>query len=306
MSRTKRGNMATLKPASPLRPKTALKTPISHPQRRWRFQTTGPPGRQSQAAVPAGPEAMSSPVISHLDPLTRTSARRHARGPYNPHVNPIICAWAAPPTCMSRGLRAHQRVNVHVQGLTCERRTMPGTVVPKTQTTSHTTPHFHRFLPRWSALWASLPSIGGIALHEAPSDPFKRPASPSIGGICTTWGSDTPATRLQRASCSAKPPTSTGMEGAGGTAGLGRGALGWRGPVGERADAPNHTPAHPAPPVWRAPEGPEGTGGLRGAVPNEVRSPSLAGGRALRRPQHPWGHKQTSNNQRQTATRSVL
>ena len=26
-----------------------------------------------------------------------------------------------------------------------------------------------------------------------------------------------------------------------------------------------------APPVWRAPEGPEGTGGLRGAAPNEVR-----------------------------------
>ena len=48
----------------------------------------------------------------------------------------------------------------------------------------------------------------------------------------------------------------------------------------------------PAPLVWRAPEGPEGTGGLRGAAPNEVRSPSLAGGRALRRPEHPWGHKQ--------------
>ena len=42
----------------------------------------------------------------------------------------------------------------------------------------------------------------------------------------------------------------------------------------------------------RAPEGPEGTGGLRGAAPNEVRPPSLAGGRALRRPEHPWGHKQ--------------
>ena len=40
------------------------------------------------------------------------------------------------------------------------------------------------------------------------------------------------------------------------------------------------------------PEGPEGTGGLRGAAPNEVRSPSLAGGRGLRRPEHPWGHKQ--------------
>ena len=47
-----------------------------------------------------------------------------------------------------------------------------------------------------------------------------------------------------------------------------------------------------APLVWRAPEGPEGQGGLRGAAPNEVRSPSLAGGRALRRPEHPWGHKQ--------------
>ena len=35
-----------------------------------------------------------------------------------------------------------------------------------------------------------------------------------------------------------------------------------------------------APLVWRAPEGPEGTGGLRGAAPNEVRTPSLAGGRA--------------------------
>ena len=130
------------------------------------------PGRGTR-----GPEAMSSPVISHLDPLTRTSARRHARGPYNPHVNPIICAWAAPPTCMSRGLRAHQRVNVHVQGLTCERRTMPGTVVPKTQTTSHTTPRFHRFLPRWSALWVphhltSGPhrhQTGGFALHGGPT-----------------------------------------------------------------------------------------------------------------------------------------
>ena len=44
--------------------------------------------------------------------------------------------------------------------------------------------------------------------------------------------------------------------------------------------------------VWRAPEGPEGTGGLRGAAPNEVRSPSLAGGRALRRPEHQRRHKQ--------------
>ena len=184
-------NQEPLKPASPPRPKNTPKTRISHSQRRWRFQlahltgpqrrrwfqTTGPPGLQGQAAVPAGPGAMYSPAISHLDPPTRTWARWHARGPYNPHVNPIICAWAAPPTCRSRGLRAHLGVNVHVQGLTCERRTMPGTVVPKTQTTSHTTPRFYRFLPRWSALWVphhltSGPhrhQTGGFALHGGPT-----------------------------------------------------------------------------------------------------------------------------------------
>ena len=65
-----------------------------------------------------------------------------------------------------------------------------------------------------------------------------------------------------------------------------------QGLAGLREDTPSQSSAHPAPLVWRAPEGPEGTGGLRGAAPNEVRSPSLAGGRALRRPEHPWGHKQ--------------
>ena len=41
--------------------------------------------------------------------------------------------------------------------------------------------------------------------------------------------------------------------------------------------------------VWRVPEGPEGQGGPRDAAPNAVRTPSLAGGRALRHPEHPWG-----------------
>ena len=136
-------------------------------------------------------------------------------------------------------------------------------------------------------------------------------------GNCTTRAFDTPTTRRQQASSSAKPPSNTNY-----TNRPGRGAGGWRQslsthkrqaptdwrpprglrgqaavPVGGgiRDDAPNNvsTPsAHRAPLVWRAPEGPEGTGGLRGAAPNEVRSPSLAGGRALRRPEHPWGNKQ--------------
>ena len=45
-------NTGPLKPASPLRPKTAPKTPISHPQRRWRFQTTGPAGLQDWLRCP--------------------------------------------------------------------------------------------------------------------------------------------------------------------------------------------------------------------------------------------------------------
>ena len=43
-----------------------------------------------------------------------------------------------------------------------------------------------------------------------------------------------------------------------------------------RVELPNSVPA---PLVWRAPEGPEGTGGIRGAAPNKVRTPNLAGGR---------------------------
>ena len=62
----------------------------------------------------------------------------------------------------------------------------------------------------------------------------------------------------------------------------------------------------PAPLVWRAPEGPEGTGGLRVDAPSEARGAdgSRAGRRPpahtaarpaeqnARRPEHPWGHKQ--------------
>ena len=61
-------NKGPLKPTSPLRPKTAPKKPISHPQRRWRFQPTtgtseqrrqgfqaiGRPGRQGLTTAPAG------------------------------------------------------------------------------------------------------------------------------------------------------------------------------------------------------------------------------------------------------------
>ena len=69
-------NNAPLKPASPLCGENAPKTPFSLPQRRWwfhfhtdtseqrrsRFQTTGPPGRQRLAATPAGGRARLRPL----------------------------------------------------------------------------------------------------------------------------------------------------------------------------------------------------------------------------------------------------
>ena len=82
-------NTGPLKPASPLRPKTAPKTPISHPQRRWRFQSrlgrcpqrrwrfqiTGPAGLQGQAAAPvAGGWAWPGFETTHPATLQRHSA----------------------------------------------------------------------------------------------------------------------------------------------------------------------------------------------------------------------------------------
>ena len=72
------------------------------------------------------------------------------------------------------------------------------------------------------------------------------------------------------------------------------------GPQATQAGRPPPTGTHSnrAPPAWRAPEGPEGTGGLRGAAPNEVRPPSLAGGRGLRRPERQRRHTEHSTGAR--------
>ena len=95
------------------------------------------------------------------------------------------------------------------------------------------------------------------------------------------------------------------VEGAGGTGGA-RLRRPWAAAAlaEQRADAPSHTPADQAPPVWRAPEGPEGAGGLRGVAPNAVRQPSLAGGRALRRPEHQRHHKRHDNTAPRQGTRT--
>ena len=149
-------NKGPLKPAAPLRPKTAPKTPISHPQRRWRFH-------------------------SHTD----TSEQRRSR----------FQTTGTPDR----------------QGLAGRRADAPAT-------RQHARPHWCGRRWRGRRAWLRCP-----------------------------WAVAGPGQAIY---------------------------------------------SDPAPLVWKAPEGPEGTGGLRGAAPNEVRPPSLAGGRDLRRPEHQRGHKQ--------------
>ena len=106
------------------------------------------------------------------------------------------------------------------------------------------------------------------------------------GGNCTTRGSDTPTTRPLKASCSAKPPPPPAQRVPGEPASLAAAPVG-----GGRAWPRCWSAAGPgraihsdtAPLVWRAPEGPEGTGGLRGGA--WLRCPwAVAGpGRASRR-----------------------
>ncbi len=81
-------NTGPLKPASPLRPKIAPQTPISHPQRRWRFQshtgtseqrrwrfqTTGPSRLQHPHAVPAGDARPRHPRAAAAPPPAKCRA----------------------------------------------------------------------------------------------------------------------------------------------------------------------------------------------------------------------------------------
>ena len=176
----------------------------------------------------------------------------------------MICVWAAPPTCVSRGLRAYQGVYAHTQGLTCERtmwlsgRYHPGQAPdnvleqPIPPGTAQNADHFAISSP-FSAFFTEVVCVLGATL------PRTAAAPPPIWGNCAMQGCDTPATRRQKALHGAKPPpppVASALQGAGGPGCSARGRR--RGLAGLRDNAPVHTPARQAPPVWRAPEGPEG------------------------------------------------
>ena len=100
-------------------------------------------------------------------------------------------AWAALPTLHIAGLRAIVRVNTRDSGFTCEQRTTPDTVAPKTQTTSSLAAHCQRI------------HRGGLRFghHTASS----RGVIATNRGNYAIQGSDTPATRRQPAPHAAKP-----------------------------------------------------------------------------------------------------
>ena len=133
----------------------------------------------------------------------RVSARPCARGPYNPHMGPMTCAWAASPRRMFRGLRAYQGVNAHVQGFAYKRHSTTDTTAPKTQTTSPTTPRLSAFFTEVVC------TLGTTAPHVAASPPPKG----GNGGIRD------PTRRRHAASqpLMLQNPTATGMEGTRGT-----------------------------------------------------------------------------------------
>ena len=117
---------------------------------------------------------------SHAAPLSSAETRRRrcsqhprARGPSNPHVNPLIRAWAAPPTLQIAGSRATERVTARNSVFTCDQHATTDAESAKVQTHSAKTGFFHRFSPNGSALWRPHPldsrprrhQSGGIALH---------------------------------------------------------------------------------------------------------------------------------------------
>ena len=143
----------------------------------------------------------ASHAHSHGDEASSHDATRPYAGPTNSHVNPLIRSWAAPLTLSIAGLRAIERVNTRNSGFACEH------AHHARHRCAHNADHFATSSP-FSVFFTEV-------VCDLSATPLQTTAAPPpIGGNCTTRGSDTPATRRQKASCSAKPPPVTGLEAA--------------------------------------------------------------------------------------------
>ena len=167
----------------------------------------------------------------------------------------------------------------------------------KTQTHSAKTALFHRFSPNGSALWRPHPLKARTGRQHAGE--LRHPRLRHAG--------DTPSEGFAWR----KTPFAAGVEGAGGTGRHGRDWWAWlrcpwavAGPGWALNQRVQPHISDTAPLVWKASEGQEGLAavpvGGGGAWPGfettrraKLACGDLAGGRARRRPEHPWGHKQS-------------
>ena len=146
------------------------------------------------ALAACAPPRARGPAHSRVGSTPRTWARYCGRGPPDPRVVPMVCAWAAPPSRISWGWRACRGANAHVQRFMCERHTRPGAVASTTQTTSPTTPRCRRLLPRWFATRAAPPrtatsptaSVGNCATRGPVRDLLADDIAIKRGELCFT------------------------------------------------------------------------------------------------------------------------
>ena len=107
--------------------------------------------------------------------------------PLHAHVNPLMRAWAAPPTLHIAGLRVKERVYVRATHYARHR------CAQNADHLAHNTP--------FSAFFAEVVCVLGAAPPQAAT------SQPQNGGNDAIQASDTPVTRRQRASHDAKPPS---------------------------------------------------------------------------------------------------
>ena len=174
---------------------------------RQKSHAISPRHQSTQAQKPRNPNNLISKPEIH-------SGELHAKL-LIAHVNPMTCVWAAPPRCMSRGLRAYQRVYVQVSELTCD---LSGEHSGYWLTCEHmhrarhlcaqNADHLAHNTP-FSAFFTEVVCV----LSAAP--PQAATSQPQNGGNDAIQASDTPATRRQRASHDAKPPLPHSKQAAG-------------------------------------------------------------------------------------------
>ena len=196
-------------------------------------------------------------------------------------------------TCVSRGLRTHSGVYAHTQGLTCERtmwlsgRYHPGQAPdnvleqPIPPRTAQNADHFAISSP-FSAYFTEVVCVLGATL------PRTAAAPPPIWGNCAMQGCDTPATRRQKALHGAKPPpppVASALQG-GGRAWLRRP---WAAAGPGRASR-STTPSEAR--VWRSRGRAAADQHTQRPGPSKQAKRRSKTSRALRRPEHPWDHKQ--------------